>query len=238
MPIALVTGSGVRVGRAIANVLLEAGYDLLLHAHRSTHEAAELVKAAAAKGRVALVLEADLSSVAGALHLADLVRQKTPALDLLVNSAGLYGAVPLAELDEATYRTMQAVNLEAPLFLTRALLPELRAAEAPSVVNITDAHTARPYGRYAHYFISKAGLEMLTRVLAIELAPKIRVNAVAPGAVALPEGTSEAMRASIVKQVPLGREGSPEDVAHAVLFLARDGAYVTGQILKVDGGAA
>ncbi len=238
MPTALVTGSGVRVGRAIASRLAEAGFDLLLHVHSSKDGAEEVARHASSLGRRAILLAADLSTLAGVRALAAAAAQQTSTLELLVHNAGLYEAVPFADLDEPTYRRMMAVNLEAPLFLTQALVPLLRAAKAASVVNITDAVTDRPYAKHVHYFLSKAGLQSLTRALAVELAPHIRVNGVAPGAVAFPERFDEKTRASILKGVPLGREGSPDDIARAVVFLAKEAPYVTGEILKVDGGAA
>jgi pteridine reductase len=131
---------------------------------------------------------------------------------------------------------MMAINLDAPFFLTQALVPLLRAAPSASVVNVTDVATDKPYAEYAHYMVTKAGLDMLTRALALELAPEVRVNAVAPGAVAFPPDFDAAKQARLLAHVPLGRAGSPDDVARAVLFLARDAPYMTGQVVSVDGG--
>ena len=236
MPLALVTGAGVRVGRAIAVALAEAGYDLILHGNRSREALAQVANAARERGRNVEAVFTDLADTAGASFLADAVRVSRVSLDAVVNNAGLYEAVPFAQLDRDRWHRMLAVNLEAPLFLVQALLPLLEAAPAPAVVNVTDVAVSRPYGGYLHYMISKAGLDMLTRALALELAPRVRVNAVAPGTVAFPEGFDDQKRERILRRVPLRREGSPDDVARAVVWLVRDATYVTGQTLTVDGG--
>lgn len=236
MPTALVTGAGVRVGRAIAVALADAGYDLILHANRSREALAEVATVARARGRAVEAVFTDLTEEGGAALLADAVRVSRTSLDAVVNNAGLYESVPFAQLDRDRWHRMLAVNLEAPLFLVQALLPLLEGAPAPAVVNVTDVAVARPYGGYLHYMISKAGLDMLTRALALELAPRVRVNAVAPGTVAFPDGFDEAKRERILRRVPLRREGSPDDVARAVVWLVRDAGYVTGQTLTVDGG--
>lgn len=238
MTLAVITGAGVRVGRAIAWALAEAGYDLVVHAHGSRDAALDLCVRARALGRTADVVTADLSTQAGVDALAAAVRARAAALDVLVNSAGAYEAVRFAELGREAYDSMLAVNLSAPFFLTQALLPLLTQAPDPCVVNVTDASVARPYPRYSHYLVSKAGLTMLTRVLALELAPVVRVNAVAPGTVAFPEGFDASKRERILARVPLRREGSPEDVGRAVVFLVRDAPYITGHVLDVDGGAS
>lgn len=233
--IALVTGAGIRVGRAVAEALAVAGYDLVLHAHHSLGPAEEVAREARALGRQAEVIGADLSDLAAVLRLGDEVRARYPALDLVVHNAGLFERVEFGDVTREQYRRMLAVNLEAPFFLTQALLPSLQAAEDPLVVHLGDIAGERPVPRYAHYSVSKAGILMLTRALAVELAPKIRVNAVSPGTVAFPEEFDAQMRDRVLGRVPLRREGTPSDVAEAVLYLTR-ARYVTGQILAVDGG--
>jgi pteridine reductase len=131
---------------------------------------------------------------------------------------------------------MQAINLEAPFFLTQALLTLLRAAPNPSVIHLTDIGGERAVSHYAHYGISKAGMIMLTKQLAVELAPHIRVNGISPGTVSFPESFTPEQRASHLQRVPIGHEGTPEDIAKTVLFLVRDAPYITGHILTVDGG--
>jgi pteridine reductase len=131
---------------------------------------------------------------------------------------------------------MLAVNLDAPFFLTQALLPSLRAAAQPLVVHLTDVGGERAESHFAHYSVSKAALIMLTRALAVELAPHIRVNAVSPGVVAFPESFDAAAREAVLQRVPMGREGSVEDIGRVVVFLAREAPYITGQVVAVDGG--
>ncbi|MED5464748.1 MAG: SDR family oxidoreductase [Myxococcota bacterium] len=236
MPVALITGAGVRVGRAIALSLAEAGYRVVCHANRSVREAEDLVETIVAAGGEAQAVVADLSQREAVQELARRVCAEYPVLDLLVNNAGLYERGAFEEISAASYGTMQAVNVEAPFFLTQGLLPSLRASGEACVINITDSAVARPYGEYAHYFVSKAGLEALTRVLAIELAPGIRVNGVAPGTVAFPPDFNEGARESIRRAIPMQTTGTEQDIAEAVLYLARRGTFTTGQILRVDGG--
>ncbi|WP_373046710.1 SDR family NAD(P)-dependent oxidoreductase [Vulgatibacter sp.] len=232
---AFVTGAGIRVGRATALALAHAGYDLVLHAHASVDALEEVAAQARALGRQVDLRTADLSDPDAVDRLAAALRAEHPALDLVVHNAGIFERVPFARIDRARYRRMQAINLEAPFFLTQGLLPSLLAAPAPCVIHVTDIAAERPYDEYAHYSVSKAGLLMLTRALAVELGPKVRVNGVAPGTVAFPPDYDEATKQSILARVPMGREGDPEDVARAVLFLAQQ-PYVTGQVINVDGG--
>jgi pteridine reductase len=233
--IALVTGAGIRVGRAVAEALAVAGWDLVLHAHRSVEPVAEVAREARALGRRVEIVAADLSDPAAVDGLGRDLRARLPALDLLVHNAGLFERVEFADIGREQLRRMMAVNLEAPFFLTQALLPSLLAAPDPLVVHVTDIAGERPVPRYAHYTVSKAGLVALTRALAVELAPKVRVNAVSPGTVAFPEDFDEEARKRVLARVPLRREGNPADVAEAVLYLTR-ARYVTGQVLAVDGG--
>lgn len=236
MPVALVTGSGVRLGRAIALELAGAGYDLLLHANRSVEAVRSLRDEIAAVGRNVSVLQADLSTSEGQDALAREAARQAGALDVLVNNAGLFEKIPFEEVGRETWRRMLSVNLEAPYFLVQALLPSLRRAPSPCVVNLTDIGGERPTPGYSHYSITKAGLLMLTRTLAAELAPQVRVNAVSPGTVVFPEDFDDVTRAEYLARIPMRREGSAEDVARAVVFLVRDAPYVTGQAINVDGG--
>ena len=236
MPLALVTGAGIRVGRAIAIRLARAGYDLLLHAHRSADTVAETAREIESLGRRTSIHLADLTTMDGVRALAESVRAAAPALDALVHNAAGFEHVPYADITEAQYRRMQALNVEAPFFLTQALLPVLHASPAPCVVHIGDVGGERPTPGYAHYSVSKAGVLMLTRALAVELAPRIRVNAVSPGAVLFPENFSEEARAKQLARIPMRRVGSPDDIGSAVVFLIKDAPYVTGHVLNVDGG--
>ncbi len=236
MPLALITGAGRRLGRVLALALGREGYDLALHAHRAREALAPLAAELRASGRQVWIYPADLEQAEAVERLAEAVRVDHAALDLLVHNAGLFEAAPFEAITRSAYRRMQAVNAEAPFFLTQRLLPLLRAAPAPQVVHLADIAGERPLPGYAHYSVSKAAVVMLTRALAVELAPKVRVNAVAPGSVAFPEDFDAATRARFLSRIPLGREGSFEDVAAAVVYLASHAPYVTGQVLAVDGG--
>ena len=234
MPTALVTGGGIRVGRAIALALGRAGFDVIVHANRSVNDAAQVVKELQAFGRTARVEAADLSSLEGPQSLAGRIEK----LDLLVNSAATYEHANFADITRGQLERMLAVNVVAPFILTQALTGALKASGAGCVVNITDmavthAYTATHF--FAHYLASKAALDQLTRAWALELGPSIRVNAVAPGPVAMAAETTGDQRSDILNRIPLRREGRPEDVADAVVFLAQS-PYITGQTLRVDGG--
>lgn len=236
MPTAFITGAGVRLGQATALALARAGYDLVLHANRSRVALDSVATEARALGRRVETVLADLSQPSAVDALARTVAASAPRLDVLVHNAGLFEAVPFERIDREQYRRMQAVNLEAPFFLTQALLPNLRAARPAAVVHVADIAGERPLPGYAHYSVSKSALLMLTRALAAELAPDVRVNAVSPGTVLFPEDFDAETRARFLARIPLGREGSAEDVARTILFLVRDAPYVTGQALAVDGG--
>jgi len=237
MPIAVVTGAGIRVGRAIALALGANGFDVVLHVNRSTEPALEVKAKLEAMGRRAFVEAADLSDDDAVAKLAQRLRADHPIVDLLVNSAAAYADVEFTSITPAQLEHMWKVNVAAPFFLTQGLLPALKASPSAAIVNITDMAVTHAYTTthfFSHYLAAKAALEQLTRSWALELAP-IRVNAVAPGPVAMAAETTDTQRADILKRIPLGREGSPDDVARAVVFLATS-AYVTGQTLRVDGG--
>jgi pteridine reductase len=236
MATAFITGAGIRIGRAVALALGRAGFDLALHANRSVEGLESLAQELRGLGRQVTLYSADLSDARAVDELGARVRAAHPALDVLVNNAGLFEQVPFGAISREQYRTMLAVNLDAPFFLTQALLPSLRAAPQPLVVNVTDIGGERPIPEHAHYSVSKAGLIMLTRALAVELAPHIRVNGVSPGTVAFPESYGPEAREAVLRRIPMGREGSVEDIARTVVFLAREAPYITGQILSVDGG--
>jgi pteridine reductase len=233
---ALITGAGIRVGRAIARALAAAGYDLLLHAHSSRSGVEETAGEVEALGARATLFSADLSRVEEVERLAAEVAEATESLDVLVHNAAIYQQAPFASIDREAYRRMLAINLDAPFFLTQALLPLLEAGRSPVVIHIGDIGGVDAEPGYAHYSVSKAGLLMLTRALAVELAPTIRVNSVSPGTVAFPEDFGFEAKERILSRIPLGREGTVDDIASAVVFLAKDAPYMTGQDLKVDGG--
>ncbi|HET9552702.1 MAG TPA: SDR family oxidoreductase [Anaeromyxobacteraceae bacterium] len=221
--VALVTGAGVRVGQAIARHLSRHGYAVA--AHYRTHRPRGFAAA----------LCADLSAPDGPDDLAAQLRRAFGRLDLLVNSAAGFEARPLERTDAAAFDAQLDLNARAPLLLTRALAPLLRRSGG-AVVNVADVGGGLvAWKGFAAYCASKAALARLTECLALELAPRVRVNAVAPGTVLWPETYGAARRRELARRIPLGRAGTPEDVAAAVRFLA-EAPYVTGAILPVDGG--
>ncbi|HWD23349.1 MAG TPA: pteridine reductase [Burkholderiales bacterium] len=234
---ALITGGARRVGAAIARRLHAAGASVLLHYRDSQAEAAKLAaELNALRARSAATVKAELLAPIAPRALVTAARQEFGRLDILVNNASSFFAVDVGAIESSHWEELIGSNLRAPLFICQEAVPEL-AANAGSIVNIIDIHADRPLRGYAVYTIAKAGLAALTRSLALELAPRVRVNGVAPGAIAWPDDGqfAEAERARILATTPLGRTGSPEDIAQAVHFLAC-APYVTGQILAVDGG--
>lgn len=236
-PVALITGAAKRVGAAIARQLHAAGYDLALHYR---HAAAEM--AALCRG---LETARPGSTWTHACDLADLDRvgelvsgavARFGRLDLLVNNASSFYCTPFGQITPAQFDELMASNARAPLFLCQAGAPALRAQRG-AIVNLVDIYAETGLVGYAPYSMAKAALVTLTRVLAQELGPEVRVNAVAPGAVLWPEdGKPYADQQQLIDRAALKRAGSAEDVARAVLFLARDATFTTGQVLRVDGG--
>lgn len=240
-PVALVTGGAVRVGRAITTTLVRAGYRVWLHYRSSAAAAAEL---AGELGAACLgTIQGDLAAESARAELARRVCDPTgPAggrLDLLVSSAASFERGRFLERSDDDLRRVLEVNLIAPVSLARALAPALTAARG-AVVNILDVAALQPWRGYLDHCTAKAALLMATKALAVELAPAVRVNGVAPGVVAWPEedprfAEDSEIRARILRAIPLGRIGTPDDVAETVLFLARSG-FVSGQVIAVDGG--
>ena len=221
--VALVTGAGVRVGLAVARDLARHGWTIA--AHYRTHRPRGFAAA----------LPADLALPDGPARLAAACRERFGRLDLLVNSASVFDRLPVERTDAAAFDAQMDVNARAPLLLSKALLPLLRRSRG-SVVNVADVGGGLvPWRGYAAYCASKAALVRLTECLALELAPRVRVNAVAPGTVLLPAGTPAAERRRLEARIPLGRSGTPSDVCGAVRYLA-DAPFVTGAVLPVDGG--
>jgi pteridine reductase len=235
---ALVTGAAKRIGAVIARTLHAAGANVAIHYYSSADAAAALV-ADLEKSRKgsAFAIQADVRKVAEVQRLARDVLERTGGkLDVLVNNASNFYPTPLGTITEQQWDDLVGSNLKAPLFLSQAALPALREARGV-IINIVDVHAQRPLRDHPVYGPAKAGLAMLTRSLAKDLGPHVRVNGVAPGAILWPdEGMSDPLRAAIIKQTALKRSGEPEDIANTVLFLVRDAPYVTGQIIAVDGG--
>jgi len=235
--VALVTGAARRIGAAIATRLHADGANVAIH-HRGSADAAAALANKLNKLRVdsARTFHMDLADIASLPGLVNNVVGWHDRLDVLVNNASVFYPTPLGEVTEQHWEELFGSNLKAPLFLSQAAVPALRERNG-AIVNIVDIHAQRPLRDHAVYSAAKAGLVMLTRSLAKDLAPDIRVNGIAPGAILWPEDDmSDMSKDSILRQVPLARSGDPEDIAGCVLYLVRDAAYVTGQIISVDGG--
>ena len=230
---ALVTGAGVRLGRASAERLAQAGYNILIHYNSSEQPAQETAELVKAQGRSSRLLRADLSNPEGVAQLIEKVSAQVDGLDALVNNAAIFYASPSPEQWVEHWDHFHWVNLKAPFLITVGLLDLLRARRG-CVVNIVDIWSRYPLRKFLPYSVAKSGLEALTRSMALELAPDIRVNGVSPGA-ALPASGSDGQLDKMLSQVPLGRLGGAEAIAEAVEFFCR-ADYVTGQILPVDGG--
>ncbi len=240
-PVILITGAARRVGAEIARTLHAAGARVALHYHASQQEAMALAaELNAVRPASAACFQADLRDAAAAPHLVESAVAQFGRLDALVNNASAFYATPLGSIDENAWQDLIGSNLKGPLFLSQAAAPHLRATRG-AIVNITDIHAERPLKNFSLYCTAKAGLLGLTRALALELAPEVRVNAVAPGPIEWPEGRAAgdfdaATRDSIVARTLLQRQGAPADIARAVRFLLFDAPYVTGQVINVDGG--
>jgi pteridine reductase len=234
---ALVTGAARRVGASIARALHAAGADVLLHYRSSADDAAALAaELNAVRPRSAARAECDLLETARLPELVAVATRTFGGLDILVNNASTFYPTPMGDIAEMDWDDLVGTNLKAPLFLAQAAAPSLHERRG-LIINVADIHGLRPLRRYPVYSLAKAGLIMLTRSLARELGPHVRVNAVAPGPVMWPdEGLDKMLQEKITARTALKRLGSPADVAHTCLFFATAAPYVTGQILAVDGG--
>lgn len=243
--VALITGAARRLGAATARQLHQAGYRIVLHYRHSAADAITLANELnAVRADSVRLLAADLTSQAELLQLATDAVCVYGRLDLLVNNASSFYPTPMGTVTEAQWLDLFASNTKAPFFLSQALLPALREHNG-CIINMVDIHADKPLAEHPVYCMAKAALVMMTRALARELAPTIRVNAVAPGAILWPDaGSSEHVvlptlteqdKTGILAQIPLGALGQPEDIARTVLFLACS-PYITGQIVAVDGG--
>jgi len=232
---ALVTGAGRRLGSAIAYGLAEQGMTVAIHHHQSVEDAQRLRAKIRRQGGVAECFPADLSDAQQARDLPVQVATRWGRLDVLINSAGIMKRMTVEETTPEDWDQILNLNLRAYFFCAQGALPALREAKG-RIVNLADVGGLEPWPRYAAHCISKAGVVMLTKILARAFAPDVTVNAVAPGAVLPPEDWDEASREHLRRTTPLQRLGSPADVVNAILFLLRSGEYVTGETLVVDGG--
>ena len=238
--VALVTGAARRIGAAIARRLHAEGHDLALHYRHSQADMQALqAELEALRPGSTLALQADLAAFDRLPELVARTVGHFGRLDLLVNNASSFYPTPIGQATPAQWDDLFASNARAPCFLAQAAAPHLRATRG-AIVNLVDIHGDQPLAGHALYGMAKAALRMLTKGLALDLAPEVRVNAIAPGAILWPDGGKSAQaQAALLARVPLGRTGDPGDIAAAVAWLAsEDAGYVTGQVLRVDGGRA
>jgi len=235
--VALITGGAKRIGAAIATTLHGAGMDLVIHFRHSAAEAQSLADTLNETRPDSVVLvEGDLENSEDCTSLAQQAIEAFGRMDALINNASAFFPTPIGEVTNDHWEALMGVNLKAPFFLSQACAEALESTHGV-IINLTDIYAERPLPNHPVYSASKAGLVALTRSLAQELGPDVRVNAIAPGAIIWPEfGDSEENQNEILRRTPLGRLGKPQDIAGTVLFLLRDAPFITGQIINVDGG--
>lgn len=233
--VALVTGAGRRLGRAMAAALADRGMTLALHHHASSAGANELRQEIVAAGGRAVCFEADLTDAQAARALPAQVVAEFGRLDVLVNSAAVMHRLSFEETTPEQWDAVQDLNLRAVFFCTQGAAPALRAARG-KVVNLADLAGLEAWPGFAAHSVSKAGVVMLTKVSALSLAPDVTVNAIAPGAVLVPDEYDAEERERLARATPLRRLGNPSDVVSALLYLLEGGDFVTGEVLVVDGG--
>jgi NAD(P)-dependent dehydrogenase (short-subunit alcohol dehydrogenase family) len=233
--IALVTGGAKRVGRSIALALAERGAEVILHYHGSEREAQEALALLKKAGGKPVAVRGDVSVAADVDRIVETAMQAFGRIEILVNNAAVFYRTPFDELTEADWDRFLGVNLKGPFLLCRKIGTIMRRQGHGKIVNLADIAGQKVWAEYIPYSVSKAGLIALTRGLAKALAPQVQVNAIAPGTVLLPEGTTIEEQARAIRRVPLDRLGSPEDIARAVVYLVEND-FITGEVLRVDGG--
>jgi len=236
-PVALITGAARRIGATIARSLHAAGYDVALHCRHSRDELDALIaELESRRAASTLALQVELGDVPRLGSLIAATLDRFGRLDALVNNASAFYPTPIAEATPAQWDELFGANVRAPFFLAQAAAPHL-AERSGAIVNLVDIYAENPLPGHSVYCMSKAALAMMTKSLARDLAPSVRVNGVAPGAVLWPDaGKSETDQALLIERTPLKRIGTPEDVGATVLWLLRDAPFVTGEIVRVDGG--
>lgn len=245
-PRALVTGAAKRVGAAIAIELARSGFDVGIHFRNSDEAVEQTAAACRAHGAEVLLVQADLASVEGCAGVVRTVSEAWDQLHLLVNNASVFPSARFEAITLDAYQRVQDINLRAPFLLCQGLLDRLRAADGTSigapdgqhgvVIHMVDIGAERPVSRHAHYSLSKAGVAMLVKAMAVELAPAVRTCGVSPGQVAWPEDYDDAKRAALTRRIPMARVGTPEEVAKLVRFLTLEAHYLNGVIVPIDGG--
>ena len=235
--VVLITGAAHRIGAATARLLHQAGANIVLH-YRSSGGGAEALAEELNALRAASVtlLQGDLLDIATLPQLVAQAHGAWGRLDVLINNASTFYPTPVGSVGEEQWNDLMGTNLKAPFFLSQAAAPHLKA-ERGCIVNIVDIHADQPLRGHPVYSMAKAGLVMMTKSLAAELGPEVRVNGIAPGAILWPENDmDDAIKTKILERTFLKRQGNPQDIARAALFLIRDADYTSGHIIKVDGG--
>ncbi len=242
--VALVTGAAKRIGAEIARQLHKANFNLVIHYHQSKNAAQELVdELNEVRENSAISIAADLNDLSSITQLANQALQQWQRIDLLVNNASSFYPTPIGDTSDEDWNQLINSNLKAPFFLAQALAKNLGEHHG-CIINIADIYADRPLLKHSVYSIAKAGNVMLTKTLAQELAPLVRVNGIAPGAILWPDDTqkkpedklSDENKVKMLAKIPLQQRGREQDIARSILFLANDAPYITGQILNVDGG--
>jgi len=233
----LLTGAAKRLGAALAHAAHAEGANVVIHYHQSRKQADELCASLnAIRAKSAVAVQANLLDTASHAPLVNAASATFGRLDVLVNNASTFYPTPFGQITEAQWQDLVGSNLKAPLFLAQAAAPALKASRG-LIINLVDIHAQRPLPNHTVYCIAKAGMLMLTKSLARELGPEIRVNGIAPGPVMWPEnGIEQTLKDEIISRTALKRSGSEEDIARTALFFMKDAPYITGQILSVDGG--
>jgi len=242
-PVVLVTGAAQRVGAAIAAKFHHSNYRVIIHCRHSIATATEQVaRLNAIRPNSAAVLQADLTSAAAVQQLAEEALAQFGRLDVLVNNASAFYATPFGSMQQSQWDELIDSNVRAALFLAQELATELSSRHG-AIVNLVDIYADKPLAQHSIYNIAKAGLKAMTKSLALELAPAVRVNGVSPGAILWPEvlsdetdSSTQASRDRILQQIPLGQLGTAQQIADTVYFLAAEASYITGEVLRVDGG--
>ncbi|MEE9352627.1 MAG: pteridine reductase [Thiotrichaceae bacterium] len=233
----LLTGAARRIGAVVAKTLHQAGADIVIHYRNSSEDAKLLVvELNTERPNSAFTVQADLCQVEAFDELITQVISFTGQLDVLINNASSFYPTKVGSVTEKQWDDLQCSNLKAPFFLSQAVAPELKSRQG-CIINMVDIHGIRPLKGYPVYSSAKAGLIMLTQSLAKELAPEIRVNGIAPGIIMWPEDdANDESQAELLARTALKRQGTPENIAKAILFLIRDASYTTGHVIPVDGG--
>jgi pteridine reductase len=233
--VALVTGAAKRVGRSIALALAECGAELVIHYRDSEREAQEVLALAKRTGGKPVAVRGDLSIVADTEHIVRTAMQAFGRIEILVNSAAIFYRTPFEKLTGEDWDRFLTVNLKAPFLLCRQVGEIMLRQGQGKIINLADIAGMKAWAEYIPYSVSKAGMISLTQGLAKALAPSVQVNAIAPGAILLPEGTTPEEREQAIRRVPLKRLGSPEDIARAAIYLIQND-FITGEVLTLDGG--